>query len=72
MMAVSSLYSKQGRMRGVLKFVKCLKVFFVFKKKIYCSFLQMERVGGHTIGYIIGLNILKLQAIQLLEAVVSS
>ena len=32
----------------------------------------MERVGSHTIGHIIGLNILKLQPIQLLEAVVSS
>ena len=57
---------------GVLKFVKCLQIFFVFKKEIYCSFLQMEGVGGHTIGHIIGLNILKLQPIQLLEAVVSS
>ena len=28
-------------------------------------------VGGHTTGYIIGLNILKLQPIQFLEAVVS-
>ena len=46
--------------------------FFVFKQKICCSFLQMEGVGGHTIGHIIGLNILKLQPIQLLEAVVSS
>ena len=56
----------------VLKFVKCLQTFFVFKQKIYCSFLQMEEVGGHTTGHIIGLNILKLQPIQLLEAVVSS
>ena len=29
-------------------------------------------VGGHTNGHTIGLNILKLQPIQLLEAVVSS
>ena len=46
--------------------------FFVFKQKIYCSFLQMEGAGGDTIGHIIGLNILKLQTIQLLEAVISS
>ena len=53
----------------LIKFVKCLQIFFVFKQKICCSFLQMEGVGGHTIGHIIGLNILKLQPIQLLEAV---
>ena len=54
---------------SVLKF----KVFSIFfKQKIYCSFLQMDGVGSHTIGHIIGLNILKLQPIQLLEAVVSS
>ena len=23
--------------------------FFIFKQKFYCSFLQMERVGGYTI-----------------------
>ena len=46
--------------------------FFVFKQKIYCSFSQMEGVGGHKIGQTISLNILKLQPIQLLEAVVSS
>ena len=45
---------------------------FVFKQKIYCLFLQMERVGGHTTDQIIGLNILKLQPIQLLETAVSS
>ena len=32
----------------------------------------MKGFGGHTIGHITGLNILKLQLIQLLEAVVSS
>ena len=50
---------------GGLKFVKCLEIFSVFKKEIYCSFL-------HTVGHIISLNILKLQPIQLLEAVASS
>ena len=45
--------------------------FFVFKQNIYCSSLQMEGVRGDTVGHIIGLNILKLQPIQLLEAVVS-
>ena len=44
---------------GVLKFVKCLQIIFVFKQKIYCSFLPIEGVGGHTIGHIIGLNVLK-------------
>ena len=61
-----------GGVGVVLKFAKCLQIFFVFKQKIYCPFLQMERVGGHTTGQIIGLNILKLQPIQLLETVVSS
>ena len=46
--------------------------FFIFKQKIFCSFLQIEGVGVHTIGHINGLNILKLQPIELLETVVSS
>ena len=37
--------------RGVLKFVTYLQILFVFKQKIYCSFLQMEGVGGHAIGH---------------------
>ena len=53
---------------SILKFVKCLQMQIFLFLKIYCSFLQMEGVGGHTTG----LNILKLQPIQLLEAVVSS
>ena len=32
----------------------------------------MEGVGGDTVDHLIGLNILKLQPIQLLEALVSS
>ena len=39
--------------KNVLKFVKCLQFFFAFQQKIYCSILQMEGVGGHTIGYIV-------------------
>ena len=61
-----------GGVGRVLNFVKCLQFFFVFKQNSYCSILQMEGVGGHTIGHIISLNILKLQPIQLLEGVVSS
>ena len=57
---------------GGLKICQVLADFFVFKQKIYCPFLQMEGVGGHTIGHTIGLNILNLQPIQLLEGVVSS
>ena len=57
---------------GDLKIFQVFADFFVFKQKIYCSFLQMERVGARTIGHIIGLNILKLQPFQLLEAVASS
>ena len=63
--------TKKWKKVWVLKFVKCLQNFLVFKQKIYCLLLQMEGVGGHTIGYISSLNILKLQPIQLLEAVVS-
>ena len=61
-----------GGGREVLKCAKCLQIFFAFKQKIYCSFLQMEGVGVQAIGHMIGLNILKLQPIQLLETVVSS
>ena len=57
---------------GVLKSIKCLQIFFVFKQKIYYSLVQMEWVGDHTISHIIGLNIFKLQPIQLLKVVVSS
>ena len=56
---------------GGLKICQVFADFFVFKQKIYRSFLQMEGVGCHTIGHIIGLNILNLQPIQLLEAVIS-
>ena len=35
--------------RAILKFVTRLQILLVFKQKIYCSFLQMEGVGGHTI-----------------------
>ena len=61
----------------VLKFAKCLQIFFVFKQKnkrsiVHFCFLQMEGVGGHTIGHTINLNILKLQLFQLVEAAVSS
>ena len=53
---------------------------FVFRQKVYCPFLRMEWVlgWGHKTGYFCGchkcmtLNGLKLQPIQLLEAVVSS
>ena len=64
--------STQKWSEGVLKFAKCLQIFFVFKQKIYCSFLQMEGIRGHRIGHIIGLTILKFQPAQLLEAVVFS
>ena len=44
--------------------------FMTLKKSLLFSFAD-GGVGGHTISYIIGLNILKLQPIQFLEAVVS-
>ena len=47
-------------------------IFLVFKQNIYYSFLQMEGVWDHTICHMIGLNILKLQPIQLLGAVAST
>ena len=60
-------------MGGGLKICQVFAVcFFFFGRKMYCSILLMEGVGADTIGHIIGLNILKLQQIQLLEAVVSS
>ena len=58
--------------KGGIKICQVFAYFFVFKQKIYSSFLQMEEVGGYTIGHIIGLNVLKAQPIQLLEAAVSS
>ena len=57
------LFRSNNRMVIFSKTEKNHIIFFVFKQKIYCSFLQMERVGGHTIGHIIGLNISELQPI---------
>ena len=65
------LFSSNNRMVIFSKTEK-KPYYFFFKQKNYCSFLQMEGVGDHTVGHIIGLNILKLEPIQLLEAVVSS
>ena len=50
----------------VSKFVECfqMQILLFSNKRSHCSFLQMQGVGGHTIGHIIGLNILKLQPVQ--------
>ena len=38
---------------GGLKICQVFADFLVFKQKIYCSFLQMEGIGGHAIGHIL-------------------
>ena len=53
------------------------RLFFVSRQKISCSFLKMEGVGGHLIGFVDVINVSllngsKLQPIQLLKSVFSS
>ena len=71
---MTSTWKGDGHIGRVFKICHLSTDSFVFKQKIYCSFLKMEGVGRRTweVTKLWPLNGLKLQPIQSLGAVVSS